>query len=190
MIEPVQSFVSWALEHLPELRDKPAEEAADAIGDAILKVDQGLGVEVSSIDENEDRELIVTAFSDAILFPLVRQIVELLSGVPGWRVIALKPPRGFEFSITVGTQRMRAKTLRFTSIPTIVGGIQLLVAKRILSDMPVEHDCEELAWLIVETGIGEELSSKLQHIEFASAESAKEKQPITKLAEFVSNRRV
>jgi len=185
--DAARNFVSWGFHNLPELRNQSAEEAAESIGNELLTIDQGLGVEVSDICHGEDRELIVTAFSDPALFSLVRDIVQQLSSVPGWRVIALKPPRGFEFTLTVGKQRVHAKNLEFTPIPSIVAGVRLLVAQKCLVEIAKKPDSKELAWLIVETGIGEELSSKLQLIEFGSNARAKGKQPITKLAEYVEN---
>ncbi len=187
--EATRMFVSWGLNKLAGLRDESPEEAAEVIGNELLKADEGLGVEVSTVTEGEDRELIVTAFSDRALFSLVQHIAEQLSSVPGWKVIALKPPRGFEFTLTLGKQRLRANSLEFTSIPTVVGGIRLLVAQECLVEMAKAHDREELAWLIVETGIGEELSSRLQHIEFACDANAEAKYPITELAEYVENAR-
>ena len=45
--------------------------------------------------------------------------------------------------------------------------------------LPVGQEREEMAWLIVECGIGEELSAKIKHIEFAGRERAENKHPIT-----------
>jgi hypothetical protein len=89
------------------------------------------------------------------------------------------------FAITVGKHRIQAKTLEFMPIPDIVGGIQLLVPRTMINTLHSGQDAEELAWLIVETGIGEELSSHLQHIEFSHSEGVKDKRPITALALFV-----
>lgn len=180
----VQDFVSWMFANLARLRNKPAGEVAEAIGDAIAKVDQRLGIEVGQ-PEDQDRELIVTAYSDPTLFPVVLQIVESISDIPGWVFVALKPPRGFAFTVSFGEYRVQAKTLEFRATPDITGGIQLLIPRALFMKLPPGQDTEELAWLTVETGIGEELCSRIQHIEFSYSENVKDRQPITKLADFV-----
>jgi hypothetical protein len=182
----VQRFVSWASANIGRLRKKRAEDAADAICEQILKVDGGLGVEVSQPCGKEERELIITAFSDPALFPLVPEIVDRMPPAPGWRFIPLKPPRGFDFTNTVGHHKLQASALEFSPIPEIKGGVQLLVPEALMADLPPENDREEMAWLIVEGGIGEVLASLLAHIEFAAAEGISDKRPISELASFVA----
>jgi hypothetical protein len=183
--EKVRDFASWVTANLARYRNKPSDEVAEAIGDAILKVDQRLGVEVANQDEDKTTEVIITSYSDASLFSLVHQMVGLLPDVPGWNFGALKPPRGFKFTISINKHKLNVDGIEFSTIPDIVGGVQLLIPQALVENLPLGQDTEELAWLIVETGIGEELSSKLQHVEFSSSENVKDKKPITELQNFV-----
>jgi len=187
MNQKVQEFVSWALTNMAELRTWPADEVANVISNALLRVDNRLGVEVSEGSVGGGREIIITAYSDRELFPTVHQIVDKIPNVPGWRFVALKPPRGFDFVISLGNNKINANVLSFSPIPDINNGIQLLIPHALYAKFASGGDIEELAWLIVETGIGEELSSKLQHIEFSSSETVQKKKPITELNKYLGH---
>ena len=149
------------------------------ICDAILAVDSQLGVEIANEEEGGIREAIITAFSAAELFPLVHQIVAQLSDIPGWRIVVLKPPRGFEFTLTVDGREVEASKLEFAPIRGIDRGIQLIAGPQLLSCLPTGQEREEFGWLIVETGVGEELAGRLRHIEFAEAGKVAGQLPIT-----------
>jgi hypothetical protein len=190
MSERVQDFVSWVTANMAWFREQTAEEVAEEIGAAILDVDERLGVEVSQPNGDEDREVIVTAFSDLTVFPLVQEIVERIPHIQGWKFIPLKPPRGFDFTLSVGGYELKASKLEFRLIPEIEGGVQLLIPSPLFEMLPVGQEREEMAWLIVEGGIGEELSAKLKLIEFAGMERAKNKHPITELALLLATHRI
>jgi hypothetical protein len=161
--EKVAGFLAWAKEHLAGLYGADGEEATDRIHGQLEAVDEALGCEVSQPGD-EPRELIVTAFSDATRFDLVREIVAGLHGVSPWKVIALKPPRGWTFAMTLGNTRLAAGKLRWTSVSGVRGGVRLIPS--VTLPLIDEEQAEELAWLIVETGLGEELSARLKHVEF------------------------
>jgi hypothetical protein len=174
----ISTFVSWVHKNLAGLRHQPSAVVADQLGEAILRIDGQLGVEVAD-DESDVREVIVTAFSEPKLFSLVRQITKLLSDVPGWRFVALKPPRGFAFKLSAGPHRIDASSLEFAPIQDIKAGIQLVVPPPVLEALS-EQEAEELAWLVVETGVGEELAGLLRHVELSSAQAA-DQHPIEEL---------
>lgn len=182
--QTVKDFVSWAIAHLPSMGNKPAEQVANAMAEVLLRLDPRLGVEVSDPNKG-NREVIITAYSDPTLFPIVREIVEHASDISGWNFVALKPPRGFDFLISAGKHQLQANTLEFAPIADIDCGIQLLVPRETYMKLPPAENKEELAWLIVETGLGEELTSKLKHIEFAIKENVGERNPITMLGAFL-----
>ena len=185
--QKLQTFVSWARHNLPKLRHEPSDVVAGLLGDAVLCIDDQLGVEVEN-DDGDVREVIVTSFSDPTLFDLVRRIVTMLSDLPNWKFIALKPPRGFGFSLTVGEQQIDAKSLQFAPILDIKGGLQLILSSSAFDDLPIGKEAEELAWLIVETGVGEELAVQLNHLEFCKSEKIGSQHPITELEGFLKAR--
>ena len=69
--ERIQKFVLWTKENLKILLKQPADIVANRIGDAILAVDDRLGVEVANQADRGVREVIFTAFSNPELFPVV-----------------------------------------------------------------------------------------------------------------------
>jgi len=182
--EKITSLVTWACQNLPSLRHKPARFVADQFGDRVLSVNKHLGVEVAN-DCDATREVIITAFSEPSLFSLVHQITDLLQGIPGWRFTALKPPRGFEFALTVGPERISAKSLEFAPMPGVQAGIQLFTPLSTSGVSSVNQPSEEMAWLIVETGIGEELAGRLRHVEFSDRGATLDRRPIVDLETYV-----
>ena len=182
--DKVVAFAAWAHEKLPPLRHELSDVVAGRISDQLLIIDPQLGVEVGD-DEPGLREVIVTAFSEPSLFPLVHRIVGSVSDISGWCFVALKPPRGFAFKLSAGGSMIDAKALAFAPIPDVDAGIQLVVSPAILTALPGGREAEELGWLIVETGIGEELAGRVQHVEFCSAGATGESLPIAELESYV-----
>ena len=139
MFERIRNFALWVSANLTRLRHSSAPDVAADLAEELLKIDPRLGVEVSEYVGGQDREVIVTAYSDPSLFQVVRQIVELLSENPGWRFVALKPPRGCAFTITLGDHKLRASTLEFTSILDWVCGVQPTLPVARLGDLREER---------------------------------------------------
>ena len=149
--DKVVAFATWALTR-SYLRYVMSflDVVAGRISDQLLIIDPQLGVEVGD-DEPGLREVIVTAFSEPSLFPLVHRIVGSVSDISGWCFVALKPPRGFAFKLSAGGSMIDAKALAFAPIPDVDAGIQLVVSPAILTALPGGREAEELGWLIVET---------------------------------------
>jgi len=181
--ERLEDLLRWARENLPQLRHEASAVVADQLGDEVLRVDGQLGVEVGD-DSPVVRDVIVTAFSEPTRFSLVRRITALLGELAGWQFIPLKPPRGFEFRLTAGEQQISASSLEFAPFPEIEGGIHLVAPRAVIAELP-EKEAEELAWLVVETGIGEELAGRLQHIDFSGGDGIVDRHSVRELEEYV-----
>lgn len=180
----VEDAVEWFRSNATRLNSKPAQLIADEFGDVLLAIDEQLGLEVSKEFSSEgEREIILTTFSEPRLFSLVRRLVELLNETPGWCFVPLKPPRGFDFKLMLAESYINAADLSYAGIPDIEGGVQLLLSPGTLNELPA--DSQEMAWLVVETGIGEELTAKLAHVEFASRANSKDYEPIANLRNYV-----
>lgn len=179
-----QVFRQWMVDHASELRRQPPEEAAEEIGDFVQSIDERLGVEVADeVEGNEGpRELVVTAFSDQSAFGLVKSLVEALPELDGWTVTALKPPRGFDFQLDLDGTSIDASTLEFSPAGA-ERGINLLLSGQSSEEVAALDD--ELAWLIVEAGIGEELCARLGEVSFAPWAEARVRWPLRQLAEYV-----
>jgi hypothetical protein len=176
----INEFVEWFRTESNRLNSLSPKDAANEIGDRLLIADERLGVEIGS-DDAAPREIILTAFSDSSAFSLVRDIVEKLGPLPGWNVIALKPPRGFDFSLAVAGQEIDAARLSFKELSGARAAFELISP----GSCPTGEGAEEAAWLIVETGIGEELAACISHLEFGCESGPGKRRPINELARHV-----
>lgn len=174
----LRAFVEWFEGASSHLLQVPPEEAAEDIGNHLIAVDKRLGVEIGD-DSHGIREMIVTAFSDPEAFPSVRTIVAMTADTPGWNVVPLKPARGFAFNVEVAGRTLDASQLMYVILPD--QGIGLVVPRSVMALLPEGRDTEELAWLIVEGGMGEMLAARLSHIEFVPGPRADAK-PIHQLS--------
>lgn len=178
----IRRFIGWAQAHLPGLHGAAADVVADEVCEHLLTIDRQLGVEVDEPVDG-DRALTITAFSDPRRVLLVHRIVAALSAIEGWHVVALKQPTGFACSIEHAATVIDAAALRFEPIAGLHGGFRLLVPAGL--PVPDGADGEELAWLIVESGIGEELAARIQHLEFGAMPGVGVVSPIASLDAYV-----
>jgi hypothetical protein len=181
--ESIARFAAWFREDEGRLRRRSSSSIAAEVGEELLLIDDQLGIEVAD-DGQSSREMIVTSFSEPRLFSTVRKIVESLQDLRGWKFVALKPPRGFSFAISVGEQTLHAEDLEFSVIRDIPMGIRLTAPPGVADLLSEGDEADELAWLTVETGIGEELAGLLEHVEY-SQESREGSRPITELAAYL-----
>lgn len=174
----IRQFAEWFRSHSDVLSRMSSDDVASEVAERLAAMDERLGVEVERPRGCEKRRIILTAFSDRSAFSLVRAIADEVGQNAEWNILALKPPRGFEFFITLGGQRLRADALRFRPLPEIENGFEFLVP-----DITVSGDgAEEAAWLIAETGVGEELAGGISHLEFGNSADLAGSIPITEFA--------
>jgi hypothetical protein len=173
MTDEVETFVSWLREESVRLRNAPVEDAAEGIAERLEQIDSRLGIELAKEPESGEMDLIVTAYSNEALFAIVRDLTSRLVPLPGWRVTALKPARGFDFDISFGKHTVRASELRWRELADVPHGFALIAPQQSSIDIPSGSDGEELAWLVVETGLGEELASRIEHLEFSRTGQAR-----------------
>lgn len=185
--QEVSRFVCWFHSEGSYLRSLSAEIAADRIAAELERVDERLGIEIGEDDDRQPRELIFTAYSDTSLFGVVYDLVAKLGDTEGWHIVPLKPPRGFDFQLDLGSIVIDASILKFSRLDHPEGGLALIASKRSIRTISALPDGgEELGWLIVETGIGEELAASITHIEFSPPRGTET--PIQKLPETIEGR--
>lgn len=159
-------------------------EAAEQIQLNLSKYDDRLGVEIS--DEDESREVIITAGGDRPAFDSVEKLIADADTYEGWIFFALKPPMGFGFSISVGTTKIDASSLRFDPLHSESErdalGIRVFVPKI----ETIDDQISEIVRIVIQTGIGEKAFAALSHIEAALPSVDSEKSlPITKLGRYI-----
>ena len=140
----------WSFANDPEI-------LLDEIGSALTAYSPGLSVEVS--DEGDGhRELIISAAGNPELFEAVDRLVAAAPALKRWRIIGLKPPRGFDFVIESDGITIRPEELRFDPLsndadPTTLG-IRVFVPSA--SRQPRLLETLQRA---VEIGLGERLAA-------------------------------
>ena len=117
----------------------------------------------------ETREMILTAWSDPAAFDAVRELVAAAPELPGWQIIALKPPRGFAFALDVDGLRIDASELQLEPLaaaedPKLLG-IRIYVPSASAAD---DEHLGRVLPLVLETGIGEEAAAQIDHTDFVA----------------------
>jgi hypothetical protein len=172
----------WFEEVAPRLAREPAEVAAQAVGERLECLDPLVGVEIAELEGR--RELVVTAGGDPSRFALVEALCDVLVA-PGWTVRALKPPRGFGFALESDGVELRGEELTFEPLqsrdaPEVLG-------IRIFADDARVEFVRALAWVVVETGIGERAAAHIRYLEVAPTPlDARRELPIGELGGFVA----
>ncbi|GAA0755293.1 hypothetical protein LRH25_18760 [Ideonella azotifigens] len=155
--EAAQAFWAWLFEHQAELDALRSPD--DVFWDELLlrlqALDDGLWFEVSSA-EVSPRELVITAQGDVDLFDKVETLVALASPLTGWRVVALKPPLGFDFGIRYQGIELQPAELWFQPLldedaPHMLG--LRIAVPGFIAEMEEEFDSGVL--IVLDTALGE-----------------------------------
>lgn len=176
-------LVDWINKNQRRFTRQPVESVADSIADFLETLDGQLGVEIAEVEGVT--EVIITAYSDPVWFRCIQQAVARFEPCEGVRYLALKPARGFDFKLNFDGVSLQAKSLRFAPLSDVEGGIALLCPPE---SEPPAHDlaAEEVGWLVVETGLGEEAAASLAHVEF-HAEGYEDAVPIEELGAWLAH---
>jgi hypothetical protein len=177
----------WFSENAARLHGLEGEELVREVYPRVEAIDDRLGVEVSTqADAQGRRELIITAYAARAAIPAVMAIVAEAPEVRGWKIIGLRPAMGFEFSLRNDKGGFDAKDLRFLTSPQAEG-----IRVRLLMPVPIDgmpaQAREQLAWQLVNIGLGEFLASRIDALELAEGKGA-EGRPISELAAWIADR--
>jgi len=112
------AFWDWFLaneERFQLLKDQQAPELLDEIEMRLAQAHPELCLVIESGLDGAC-EFIITAEGNPELFDDVREFVSAAPSVEGWRVVAFKPPRGFEFEVDVPTGSLPVCELWFVPL--------------------------------------------------------------------------
>lgn len=182
------SFWNWFAQESQALRQLDPESMAERIAEALETHVGALGVELSDEEEDGALDVVFTAHREALHFPTVKKLVAEAPEVQGFRFIALKPASGFEFSLEVDGVEVDANALRFEPLLGTAGvGLKVFLPDEAARDA----DVKELIWLLLESGLGEEVAAGITHVEAAplSSPDSKEATALPDLAGFLDQAR-
>ncbi len=179
-------FWKWFGDEERHLRQLDAQELVDVLCSRLSWLKPDLSIEVSIPKEPEHEvEVIVSVAGNRARFADVRELVGQAPTLSDWRFLALKPARGFDFTADIGGCQVKANELFFDPLSagdSISLGVQLY-APTGLAQHPAN---EEIAWTILETGIGEEACSFIARVDVLDSQSQSTGAlPISDLGEYV-----
>ena len=162
-------FWAWFSAEEPRLRAGDPQVITGEIEDRVRSLDPRIGIELG---DAVVRELIFTVYVQIEAFARVKELVAAAPHFDHWKMIALKPPRGFDFAIDVGGSSVDASAITFEpldspAMPDAIG-IRCFVDD-VLASNP---NGAGILRLIVATGIGEEAAARISHLEVAARNRA------------------
>lgn len=181
-------FADWFGGAHQRLRALPPERVADAFYDQLAALGLPFSVEVSRSDlpDGPHYDVIFSAEGERSRFPDVRELVATAPRVQGFHVTALRPARGFQFSLTTAGITVEPEHFRFLPLesPGAPGaiGIRLYVQDEMMTLASLD-----LAMRILETGIGEQDAAAIAHLEMEPLhKAARSASPIHELGAWVA----
>ena len=157
-----EEFWAWFSAEEPRLLASDPKDATCEIEDRVRSLDPRIGVELG---DAVVRELIFTVYVQIEAFSLVKALVAAAPKFDRWKMIALKPARGFDFAIDVAGRSVDASAITFEpldspAMPAAIG-IRCFVDDALASN----PNNAGILRLIVATGIGEEAAARISHME-------------------------
>lgn len=167
----IKQFWSWFECHRAEidLLVETSDPLWDRVLDELKKINKGLWFELSRPD-GDDRELIITVESNNELFELVEAIVLGAPKLAGWRIFALKPPRGFDFQTNYAGISLNPKSMRFQPLEwqDALERIGVRIGLETFSESNREAITSGVI-IVLENGLGEQMFGEdIHHVEVCS----------------------
>ena len=175
MATKAERFWTWFARESGRFAAAPgfSEAVFDEITAEVQRYSKGVHVMLGG-GPNGERELVITTEGDADYIDAVRDLVRVAPEIPGWTVIAFKPPQGFEFAIRIIDREINAATLRFRRAPEHDTEDALgLVVFFPEFDPKQEEEFTFAAFIILDAGLGElSTMTDIGTVEVAGLDSA------------------
>lgn len=183
-----ETFWSWFSQESKALRDLDSDALARRIGEALEEHVGEIGVEVSDDEEDGALDVVLTAHREPLHFQTVKALVAAAPEVQGFRFVPLKPANGFDFTLEADGVELDASSLRFEPLLGTAGvGLKVYLPDAAARD----EDVKDLIWLLLESGLGEEVAAGITQVEAAplSSPEARDALPLPDLAGFLDSSR-
>lgn len=181
------AFWSWFKNEAARLRTLELALLTETVARELATSAPELSVEVTPADGNaEDVEVLFTARRERLHFARARELVAAAPDLPGFRFLALRPAQDFDVILEHEGVELDGIELTFEPLLGPAGvGLRLFVPENALA-LPGLRD---LLWLMLETGLGEEIASGVSHLEVAPrfASEASDALPLIELPHFLGS---
>jgi hypothetical protein len=132
----------------------------DELLEQLHEIHEGLFFE-ASVPGASPRELVLTAEGDTALFALVEAIAAQAPALPGWQVVALKPPMGFEFGMRYEGFELVPAQMHFMPLvnrdnPEVLG-LRIAIPGYVEE---LEDECANGVLVVLDTALGERSAAK------------------------------
>ncbi|HEV8430155.1 MAG TPA: toll/interleukin-1 receptor domain-containing protein [Pyrinomonadaceae bacterium] len=117
-ISPEDKFWKWFESNSNSLKNlkRNHTKIIESLRSELSKVSEGLTFEIGS-KESYGHDFIVSADGIAERFSSVIRLVGAAPGLPGWRIVAFRQPKGTHFTLEFGNQKLSPDNLWFTTTP-------------------------------------------------------------------------
>lgn len=157
-----EEFWAWFSAEAPRLLASDPKDATGEIEDRVRSLDPRIGVELG---DAVVRELIFTVYVQIEAFSLVKALVAAAPKFDRWKMIALKPARGFDFAIDVGGRSVDASAITFEPLDSPAMPAAIGIRCFVDDALAANPNNAGILRLIVATGIGEEAAARISHME-------------------------
>lgn len=181
-----REFWSWFADNAERLLALPGEALVDEVYDRLVQVDDRLGIEVSAgPTAGGERELIVTAYALRDAIPVARDLAAQAPALPGWKVIGLRPGRGFGFTFRNDDGELQGTDIRFVPLSAPGQPAHLKLVLPVSLDSLPEGERQQLGWQMLNAGLGELLAAQVDELDVVGAQPGQDGdvgEPIERLA--------
>jgi hypothetical protein len=162
---PEQMFWLWFAENSEQLLVvKTAEEPiCDELDKKIREIHPGLAFAFGPIKDGQ-RDFIISADGSRELFPVVKKLAAAAPDLPGWTIIAFRPPGNIEASVKFGDYQLGPDDIWFITRPAPRGmGLTLFIKG--LSGQTREVLTQAIM-ILLDNALGEyNVEAKIKHLD-------------------------
>ena len=167
-------FWTWFIRNELELCDFRSSEDAilEVLLDRLHEVHRDFFFEVSV--NAVPHELIITAQGKRSIFPVIDKFISSAPKIPSWKVIALKPPQGFDFVTSYNGVDYDPKSLWFLPLIKGTGSDSLLGLRVGIPELSAakEKEAKFAVLIILDTALGERSAAEdIHYLEVCSLPS-------------------
>jgi hypothetical protein len=159
--EGIAEFWSWFSGNAEALATGDPQALVDGMYEAIIKINEGLGVETAPIDDG--LELVLTCYADPELMELVQEVYDAAPETPGWKVVCYKQARGKAFVLHRAGVDIDSEAVIFDPLSAPQDrkalGIRLFVPEEVVG----HEEEDDILWDIVISQAGEEIAATILH---------------------------